>query len=161
MKDTASLSVEAERLLEQMQLVPPREAGDRLRPIDEATILELAAAGKSQTEIAAIIGCNQSTVSRTLAEWADSRGLARKYAEAKSLEMMKRFVTDASPAEILKMQQKLDVIRDDRQEGGNQFIVMLGTADHPLQPPDIDVTPGTADLTSVVVDVDPIGRQKA
>lgn len=54
-------------------------------------------AGKSQMEIAQVVGCNQSTVSRTLAEWADSRGLARKYAEAKSLEMMKRFVKEASP----------------------------------------------------------------
>jgi hypothetical protein len=45
--------------------------------------------------------------------WADSRGLARK-AEAMSLEMMKRFVAEASPAEILKMQATLDVAREDR-----------------------------------------------
>jgi IS30 family transposase len=87
-----NLQAEAEKLLQLMRDLPPRELGEKLRPIDEATILELAAAGKSQTEIAQIVGCNQSTVSRTLAEWADSRGLARKYAEAKSLEMMQRFV---------------------------------------------------------------------
>ena len=75
-----------------------------------------------------------------LAERSDSRGLARKYAEAKSLEMMKRFVAEASPAEILKMQQKLDVVRDDRLEhGGNQLIVMLGTQERPLEPPVIEV----------------------
>ena len=66
--------------------------------------------------------------------------MSRKYAEAKSLEMMKRFVAEASPAEILKMQQKLDVVRDDRHEnGGNQLIVMLGTQEQPLQPPVFDV----------------------
>jgi len=75
-----------------------------------------------------------------LAEWDDSRGLARKYAEAKSLEMMKRFVAEASPAEILKMKQKLDVVRDDRTDyGGNRMIVMFGTPEQPLQPPVIDV----------------------
>jgi len=31
-----------------------------------------------------------------------------------SLEMMKRFVAEASPAEILKMQATLDVAREDR-----------------------------------------------
>jgi hypothetical protein len=78
-------------------------------------------------------------MSRTLAEWADTRGAARKYAEAKSLEMMKRFVAEASPAEILKMQQKLDVIREDKQEGGNQVVVMLGSKDMPLEPPVIRI----------------------
>jgi hypothetical protein len=66
--------------------------------------------------------------------------MARKYAEAKSLDMMKRFVADASPAEILKMQAKLDVVRDDRTDhGGNQVIVMFGTPEQPLQPPVIEV----------------------
>ena len=41
------------------------------------------------------------------------------------------------------MQQKLDVVRDDRLEhGGNQLIVMLGTQEQPLQPPVFDVLPG-------------------
>jgi IS30 family transposase len=59
-----------------MQLVPPCEPGEKLRPIDEAMILEMSSAGKSQTEIADAVGCHQSTVSRTLAEWTDSRELA-------------------------------------------------------------------------------------
>ena len=82
MEKSDSLTAEAGKLLEQMQLVPPREPGDKFRPIDEAAILELSAAGKSQVEIAEIVGCHQSTVSRTLTDWADTRGLARKYAEA-------------------------------------------------------------------------------
>ena len=76
------LQSHADALLRQMNLVPPREPREALRPIDEATILELAATGKSQTEIAGLVGCHQSTVSRTLAEWTDSRGLARKYARS-------------------------------------------------------------------------------
>lgn len=41
-----SLSAAAEKLLEQMQLVPPRDVGEPLRPIDEAAILELASMGR-------------------------------------------------------------------------------------------------------------------
>lgn len=152
------LNTEAEKLLEQMALVPPREPGEQLRPIDEATILELSDAGKSQAEIAERIGCHQSTVSRTLAEWKDTRGPARKYAEAKSLHMMKRFVADATPADILKMQAKLDVIREDREsQGGNTLVVMLGSADAPLQPPQLfhlQVQPAIEAAAAVVVNGD-------
>src|SRR5262245_20132142 len=108
-----------------MESLPPREPGEKLRPIDEAMILELAAEGKSQTEIARIVGCSQPTISRTIAEWTDSRGLARKFAEAKSLEMMKRFVKEASPADILKMQAKLDVVREDRPAPRNSHAVVI------------------------------------
>jgi hypothetical protein len=132
MPDTDSLNDGAASLLRRMALVPPREAGDPLRPEDEARILELAAAGQTQTAIAEVIGCHQSTVSRTLAEWADSRGRARQYAEAKALEMMKRFVKDASPADILKMQQKLDVVRDDRAPAATGGVtVFLNTPGNP------------------------------
>jgi hypothetical protein len=151
------LHTEAEKLLEQMALVPPREPGEQLRPIDEATILELSDAGKPQAEIAERIGCHQSTVSRTLAEWKDSRGPARKYAEAKSLEMMKRFVTEASPADILKMQAKLDVIREDREaQAGNNIVVMVGTCGTPLEPPILTLSPAqpAIDATAVVADRD-------
>jgi Homeodomain-like domain-containing protein len=134
-----NLQAEAKKLLQLMREAPPREPGEKLRPIDEATILEMAAAGKSQTEIAQIVGCNQSTVSRTLAEWADSRGLARKYAEAESLEMMQRFVKEASPADILKMQSKLDVVREDKEAAKNTGIVInIGAPGNPIRLPDID-----------------------
>ena len=138
MKDTESLPGAAEKLLSVMECLPPREPGEKLRPIDEATILELAAEGKSQTEIARVVGCSQPTVSRTLAEWTDRRGLARKYAEAKSLEMMKRFVNEASPADILKMQAKLDVVREDRQiEQHDRVIINVGMPGNPVKLPEI------------------------
>jgi len=136
-----NLEADAAKLLQSMRLVPPREPGEKLRPIDEAAILELAAARKSQTEIAQIVGCNQSTVSRTLAEWADSRGLARKYAEAKSLDMMKRFVKEAPPADILKLQAKLDVVREDKEAARDTGIVInIGAPGHPIRLPDLDVS---------------------
>ena len=59
-------------------------------------------------------------------------------AEVWRVDMMKRFVAEASPTEILKMQQKLNVVRDDRPEGGgNQLIIVLGSHEQPLQPPGV------------------------
>jgi hypothetical protein len=64
-------------------------------------------------DIARAVGCHQSTVSRTLAEYDDSRPLARKYLEARALEMTKRLVADAKPETVLRVLAKLDVVRDD------------------------------------------------
>jgi hypothetical protein len=117
MSDTDVLNDGAAGLLRQMQLTPPREPGEKLRAADEARILELHTAGHSQVDIARAVGCHQSTVSRTLAEYDDSRPLARKYLEAQALAMTKRLVSDARPETILRVLAKLDVVRDDRESG--------------------------------------------
>jgi hypothetical protein len=54
-------------------------------------------------------------------------------------------------AEILKMQAKLDVVREDRIGGGdNNLVVMFNP-----EPPVIDVTPGAAQPTSLIREVEP------
>ena len=57
---------------------------------------------------------------------------------------MKRFVADAAPPDILKMQAKLDVVREDRQGGGDtNFILAIGQPGYvppQLEPPVIDLT---------------------
>ncbi len=56
--DATSLQVEAEKLLAKMQLLPPREPGEKLRAADEAKILHLVGEGWTQERIAAEIGCH-------------------------------------------------------------------------------------------------------
>jgi Homeodomain-like domain len=123
-----NLQMEAEKLLEKMRLVPPREPSEKLRPSDEARILDLAAQGWTQERIAGEIACHQSTVSRTLAEYDDSRPLARRYLNARAIKMAQRFVEEARPSDVLRMMGKLDVIRDDGAPGAgaNETYVMLG-----------------------------------
>jgi hypothetical protein len=113
----SELERQANALLGQMQLTAPREPGEKLRAADEAKILELHAQGHTQIDIARAIGCHQSTVSRTLAEYDDSRPLARKYLEAKALDMTKRLCADAKPETVLRVLAKLDVVRDDGESG--------------------------------------------
>lgn len=73
----------AVKLLEPMQLLPPREPGEKLRPCDELRILVMVKEqGCSQVETADAVGCHQSTVSRVLEKYDDTRPLARKRLEA-------------------------------------------------------------------------------
>jgi hypothetical protein len=142
--DHRTLQGEAEKLLQKMSLAPPREPGERLRPEDEARILELAAAGVTQMEIAAQIGCHQSTVSRTIAVYADTRGLARKFLEAKAIDVARDLVAAAKdrPAQALKLLGKLDVVRDETVGGSDavQVNVIVGQPGQPAGPDPITVT---------------------
>lgn len=132
----------AEALLRTMPQRPPREAGERLTETDEALILELSRAGLTQERIATQIGCHQSTVSRTLAEYDDSRPLARKYLEAKALAMTRRFVEEAKPEAVLRMLGKLDVVRDDVAPRAVAAVqVIVGTPGHPAGPDPFDNLP--------------------
>jgi hypothetical protein len=110
----------------------------------------LHAQGVSQTDIARAVGCHQSTVSRTLVEYDDSRPLARKYLESKALDMTKRLVTDAKPETILRVLAKLDVVREDAQGAGTSVVIAIGQPGvelpESLQPPVIDVSTIRANL---------------
>lgn len=48
----------------------------QLRRRDDSAILKLRDIGKTQVEIAQIIGCSQSAISKCLAEYEDTRSLA-------------------------------------------------------------------------------------
>ena len=107
------LHQDVQALFARMQELPPREAGEKLRPIEELRIIEMTRKGETQEAIAAAVKCDQSTVSRTVARYEDTRPLARKRLEAEALNMVERLVTDAKPETILRVMGKLDVVRDD------------------------------------------------
>jgi len=56
-------------------------------------------------------------VSRTIAEYDDSRPLARKLLNARAVDMARRFVNDATSRDILRMMGKLDVVGDEANQG--------------------------------------------
>lgn len=126
------LQDEAQALLARMHDLPPREPGEKLRPIDELRIVEMAQKGETQEAIAAVVRCDQSTVSRTVAKYQDTRPLARKRLEAEALNMVERLVTDAKPQTILKIMGKLDVVREDNERGVTvNNAVMIARPDDP------------------------------
>jgi hypothetical protein len=70
------LQTEAQALLARMNDLPPREPGEKLRPTEELQIVEMCRKGETQESIAAAVKCDQSTVSRTIAKYHDTRPLA-------------------------------------------------------------------------------------
>jgi hypothetical protein len=106
--------------------LPPRKRREPLRPSEEAHILDLADAGQSQQAIANAMGCSQSTVSRTLIAFDDSRLLARRALNAGALVMAKRIVTEAQPRDALRALAKIDVVRDDDERAFVGIQVLIG-----------------------------------
>jgi predicted transcriptional regulator len=109
----------------------------------ESAILKLAALGKTQTEIADIVGVSQPTVSRTLSEFADTREHAKAILNKSAARLAERVVDRADVAESLDVLERIDVIRakerDSGAHGGVMVVVnMPGQLEH--QPPAIDLS---------------------
>jgi hypothetical protein len=80
--------------------------GKKLRELtnfEAAHILDLYYRGhKTQCQVAAILKCHQSTVSRILDKYGDTTLLARKTLAAGAQAMAERLVKDSKPKEIVK-----------------------------------------------------------
>jgi hypothetical protein len=136
MDNNQALQTQAEKLLERMKTLPPRDPGEPLRPTEELHIMQLTERGLRQEAIAVDVGCHQSTVSRTIAKYTDTRPLARKRLEAEALTMAERIITDGKPETLLKVMAKLDVVRDeDARPADAGVIIQIGFAGVPVPTP--------------------------
>jgi hypothetical protein len=126
-RNVPSLQDAAAALLKQAEQLPPREPGERLRSSDELRILVMVRErGHSQEDAAAAVGCHQSTVSRVLEKYDDTRPLARKRLEAAAVEVAERAIREGDP---LKLLAKLDVVRDDKADIRSAGVLIVG---HPI-----------------------------
>jgi hypothetical protein len=120
---------------------PAKGHGRRLTQREVAILLQLAEAGKTNTEIAQALKCSLPTVGRTLEQWGDNRALARRFLEANSPKLAKTIVKSKDAATALRTLQKLDVVRDEATSAGAQVVVMIGSSASPLAPPAIEIRP--------------------
>lgn len=127
MSETATVS-EAQRIDE------PKYA--RTSRATEGLILKLSEAGKTQTEIAAIVGVNQSTVSRTLSELTDARYLAKAILHRGATKLAERIVKDANVAESIEVLERIEVIKPKQQadSGGGRVQILIGMPGQPAGP---------------------------
>ena len=145
------LTEQAEALLRDVDRQEHEKKSARLTPSDKVMILRLAMKGNTQEQIAAVVHCDQSTVSRVLRDTVDSRPEARILLEAGAAKLAQTVVDTDDPSVALKALGKLDVVRDDRENaGGNNILIAIGQPGAPLEPPVITIA---AD-GSVVVGVD-------
>jgi transposase-like protein len=100
----------------------------RLSRTEVGLILKLSEAGKTQVEIAQTIGCNQSTVSHWLNEFADSRETAKHVLRSGAEKLAERIVKQADVEQALEVLDRLDVAPKKRDTHlGNAIQIVVNT----------------------------------
>jgi hypothetical protein len=117
--------------------------GRRLSNRAKGLILSLTDAGKNASEVAQVIGCAVSTVTRTLDELVDNRVLARRQLEAAAPKLVKTITQSKDAATALRTLGKLDVVRDDGPNSSTNVLISIGQPGQSLAPPSIAITAGT------------------
>ena len=102
-----------------------------------ALVIQLTDQGKTQVEISQLLGVADSTISRTLAEFGDTREIARKRLEAGALKLARTVANTKDAAVALKTLGKLDVVREDQAGAGTSVLIAIGQPGSALAPPDI------------------------
>ena len=91
----------------------------------EGLILKLAEAGKTQTEIAAIVHVSQPTVSRTLDELSDTRIIAKAILNNGSKRLAQRIVKHADVDQALEVLDRIDVAPKRRDEPSSSQVMVI------------------------------------
>ena len=109
---------------------PKRSDGRRLSYTDQARMLELVDEGVNQATIAEQFGCHQSTVSRLIARYDDTRSMAKRKLNAEAVVIADAVVERIKKGDAktgLKLLGKLDVVREDNVEpGGSGRTIVMG-----------------------------------
>ncbi len=107
--------------------------GRRLSNKDRALILHLHSEGRQGQDIAQIVGCNGSTVSRTIDTFTSTVSLARTYLDAKAVKMAQTVANSKDAATLVKVLQKVGSLPEDSVSTG--VVVLMGNTAAPLQAP--------------------------
>ena len=122
-------------------LTEPERTPDytRLTPTDVALILRLSNEGRQQIEIAQVIGCHHSTVSRCLAEFSCTRVMAQARLANAADRFATRVIEYASVDQSLEMLDRLDVANRKRDEtrGDTKVQILVGMPGSPLSLPQV------------------------
>lgn len=133
----ASVTAQAEAIANAFIDKPEKRKADysRLSRDEVAAILNLHRTGKSQVEIAQILGCDHSTVSRWLDKLVDTTELAKHTLRNGAQALAERVIADADVEQSLEVLDRLDVVpkkRDESQRTGIQ--INIGMPNQPIGP---------------------------
>ena len=117
----------------------------RLTRDEVALLLQLHKAGKTQVEIAQVLGIDQSNVSRWLSKLIDTSELAKHTLKNGANTLAERVIAKADVDQSLEVLDRLGVA-EKRQERGAVNIfnaVQVGRPGEPIGPDPIDLSPVT------------------
>ena len=142
--NSTALTAQAEQIAD--AYLPEKRIPDRshLTRAEDVLILKLHAEGKSQVDIAAVIGCSQPTVSRTLAEYEDTSILAKYRVRNSALKLVDRVIADADVDQSLEVLDRIGVLEKRNVDSGRagQVNIVIGMPGQPAGPDvTIDVSP--------------------
>jgi uncharacterized protein YjcR len=103
----------------------------RITPQQRLLIRQLHREGKSQPEIAQILGCSQPTISKWLAEFIDTTSDANEFLRNKALAMAKDIEKNGKPDVKLKALQGLGVASEN--SGGPAVVIQIGGQNADIQ----------------------------
>ena len=100
----------------------------RLSYADTALLLKLADDGRTQMEIATVIGCSQPTVSQVLSRFGDTRDLAKKRMNSAALKLVDRVIEDADVDQSLEVLDRIGVAEKRLQPTGadTKIAIVIG-----------------------------------
>jgi hypothetical protein len=133
--------------LEPTQTAPPPHSPKykRLTRADLGIVFAMHRAGKSQVEIAEHLNCNQSTISKWLADYQDTTVVAKEYLRGQALRLAQRVVKKGTPTTDVAVLKGLTVLQDEQQSGltiivgsGSQVQLNVGVS-HNLPDAESDV----------------------
>lgn len=127
------LTSQAEQLLQ--QLPKPIPDYSRLSRADESLILKLADDGRTQTEIAHLVGCSQGTVSNVLRDFADTRQIARKRLNASADTLAEKLAKTKHAPTMLEVLRDIGVTEKQAPAGQSRpgVNVFIGGTDAQVQ----------------------------
>ena len=118
---------------------------------EEAKIYRLALDGHTQVQIAQLMNLSQATVSRTLADWGDTKQAAQDYLASKALDVAARAVTESDPLDLL---ERIDVVKGKGgDKSGSGLTIQIGIAMPDLSPA---TTLSSPTFATKAVEVEPV-----
>jgi hypothetical protein len=118
-----------------------RKPTKRLSQAEVGLLLQLHKEGKSQVEIAQLLGVTQGAISRWLQNTTDSTGIAKSYLRGSALRMAQNIVRNGQAKDHVQALKGLGVLEEQQQQGvtvivGNGGSVNIGVL---VSPPDVTV----------------------
>ena len=120
-----TLQEQAEAMLETIDTTETDRKYERLTAGDRALIFQLHAKEVQQADIARIVGCHASTVSRAL-KLVDTRQGAQMMLQSKAADMAQHVIDKGDPDTHRKVLTQMDVLPKEGHGGGMQCNVIFG-----------------------------------